>query len=363
MLTRATSSRTACRRRPGSPSRRGRASTSGRSPSSTSTSSPRCSSSGRAAPPRSVMIPRPGPSTSSLKRSTASEWRSTPACHALRHDQRPSSRRGGPRPRRAALRCVTGRPPCPASVRTVRALTGGASSKYGLAETSPLTHCTPIHGERRPGGVGLPLPGHGCADRGHDERRTPATGRGGRTEVRGPQVMLGYWGRPEGTRRRSSTTARSRTWRALENSSELLRVDRDREPSIDLPIAEDRRRARWRTCCCMHPERPGGGLVAGVSRDSYRGETVKAFVVLKPGESATGEEIVDFCRLHLASFKVPRKIVPGRAAQVDGGKYLRRVLVEEERPRKSALRRPPPSSAPGSASTRRASPPRSPSPR
>jgi long-chain acyl-CoA synthetase len=71
-------------------------------------------------------------------------------------------------------------------------------------------------------------------------------------------------------------------------------------------------------------------VVAGVP-DAYRGEMVKAFVVLKAGESSTEEEIVEFCRLHLAAFKVPRKVdFRSELPKTMVGKYLRRVLVEEE---------------------------------
>ena len=71
--------------------------------------------------------------------------------------------------------------------------------------------------------------------------------------------------------------------------------------------------------------------MAGVP-DPYRGEAVKAFVVLKPGETASKEEIVGFCRLHLAAFKVPRKVdFRSELPKTMVGKYLRRVLVEEER--------------------------------
>jgi long-chain acyl-CoA synthetase len=72
-------------------------------------------------------------------------------------------------------------------------------------------------------------------------------------------------------------------------------------------------------------------VVAGVP-DAYRGETVKAFVVLRPGEAASEEEIVEFCRLHLAPFKVPRKVeFRAELPKTMVGKYLRRVLVEEAR--------------------------------
>ena len=80
----------------------------------------------------------------------------------------------------------------------------------------------------------------------------------------------------------------------------------------------------------MHPK-VKEAVVAGVP-DAYRGETVKAFVVLKAGESATEVEIVEFSRLHLAPFKVPRLVdFRDELPKSMVGKYLRRVLVEEAR--------------------------------
>jgi long-chain acyl-CoA synthetase len=70
--------------------------------------------------------------------------------------------------------------------------------------------------------------------------------------------------------------------------------------------------------------------------DPYRGETVKAFVVLKEGTTATAEEIVDFCREHLAAYKVPRQVEFRQALPKSAvGKILRKVLrAEEEAKRK-----------------------------
>jgi long-chain acyl-CoA synthetase len=83
----------------------------------------------------------------------------------------------------------------------------------------------------------------------------------------------------------------------------------------------------------MHPA-VREAVVAGAP-DPYRGETVKAFVVLRPGQEASADEIAGFCRLHLAAFKIPRQ-VEFRAELPKSlvGKYLRRVLVEEERARR-----------------------------
>ena len=70
--------------------------------------------------------------------------------------------------------------------------------------------------------------------------------------------------------------------------------------------------------------------VAGVP-DAYRGETVKAYVVLREGETATAEEIIGFCRERLAAFKAPRQVeFRHELPKSMVGKILRRVLVEEE---------------------------------
>ena len=72
-------------------------------------------------------------------------------------------------------------------------------------------------------------------------------------------------------------------------------------------------------------------VVAGVP-DPYRGETVKAYVVLKAGQTTTAEEILEFCKLHLAPFKVPTQIeFRTELPKTMVGKVLRRVLVEEEK--------------------------------
>jgi acyl-CoA synthetase (AMP-forming)/AMP-acid ligase II len=111
-------------------------------------------------------------------------------------------------------------------------------------------------------------------------------------------------------------------------------------PDATLPEVLDRTAARapngvavrFLLGLLMHPA-VREAVVAGVP-DAYRGETVKAFVVLRPGQGASAEEIASFCRLHLAAFKIPRQ-VEFRAELPKSlvGKYLRRVLVEEERAR------------------------------
>ena len=232
---------------------------------------------------------------------------------------------------RSGALCVSGAAPLPREVfERFEALTGGRLVEgYGLTETSPLTHCTPIFGERRPGSIGLPFPDTDARIVDMTTAEPVASGEEGELEVRGPQVMLGYWGRPEETAEvfhdgwlRTGDIGR------MDAEGWFYVVDR-RKDMIDVSGFKVLPR-EVEEVLLMHPK-VREAVVAGVP-DAHRGEAVKAFVVLKAGESSTEEEIVEFCRLHLAAFKVPRKVdFRSELPKTMVGKYLRRVLVEEER--------------------------------
>jgi long-chain acyl-CoA synthetase len=145
--------------------------------------------------------------------------------------------------------------------------------------------------------------------------------------------MLGYWNRPEET-----AEVFHEGWL---RTGDIGRVDAEgwfyvvdrRKDMIDASGFKVLPR-EVEEVLLMHPK-VREAVVAGVP-DAYRGETVKAYVVLKPGESATEEEVVEFCRLHLAPFKVPREVdFRSELPKTMVGKYLRRVLVEEERTHKA----------------------------
>jgi len=186
-----------------------------------------------------------------------------------------------------------------------------------------------MFGERRPGSIGLPFPDTDARIVDMTTGEPVAPGEEGELEVRGPQVMLGYWGRPEETAEvfhdgwlRTGDIGR------MDAEGWFYVVDR-RKDMIDVSGFKVLPR-EVEEVLLMHPK-VREAVVAGVP-DAYRGETVKAFVVLKAGESSTEEEIVEFCRLHLAAFKVPRKVdFRSELPKTMVGKYLRRVLVEEER--------------------------------
>jgi long-chain acyl-CoA synthetase len=232
---------------------------------------------------------------------------------------------------RTGTQCLSGAASLPASlVERFEALTGGRLVEgYGLTEASPLTHGNPVHGERRVGTIGLPVPGTDAriVDLATGEPLPP--GREGEIEVRGPQVMAGYWNRPAETAEAfHDGWLRTGDVGRMDEDGYFQVVDR-RKDMIDASGFKVVPR-EVEEVLLMHPA-VGEAVVAGVP-DSYRGETVKAFVVLRPGASATAEDITAFCRLHLAAFKVPRRVEFRRELPKSMvGKYLRRVLVDEER--------------------------------
>jgi long-chain acyl-CoA synthetase len=159
-------------------------------------------------------------------------------------------------------------------------------------------------------------------------------GKEGELLIKGPQVMPGYWKRPEET----AQTIRD-GWlhtgdvAKMDEDGYLYIVDRKKDMIVASGLKVLPREVE--EVLFMHPK-VLEAVVAGVP-DPYRGETVKAFVVLKPGVEATAEEIAEFCKLHMASFKVPRQVeFRTELPKTMIGKVLRRVLVEEERAKQAS---------------------------
>jgi long-chain acyl-CoA synthetase len=284
---------------------------------------------GVAAAAEIVLLPRPRPDAvlEALHRFRPTLFPGVPTLYAGIIDHP----RVGEYDLRTGTQCLSGAASLPARlVERFEALTGGRLVEgYGLTETSPLTHGNPIHGERRVGSIGVPVPGTDArvVDLATGEPLPP--GGEGELEVRGPQVMLGYWNRPaETAEMMHDGWLRTGDISRMDSDGYFYVVDR-RKDMIDASGFKVFPR-EVEEVLLMHPA-VREAVVAGVP-DAYRGETVKAFVVLRPGESASAEEIVEFSRLHLAAFKVPRKVeFRNELPKSMVGKYLRRVLVEEER--------------------------------
>jgi len=234
-------------------------------------------------------------------------------------------------------RCVSGAAPLPVdTLRRFEELTGAIISEgFGLSETSPVTHSNPLMGRRKPGSIGVPLPDTDAkiVDIETGTRLVPP-GETGELAIAGPQVMAGYWNKPE------ETAGMIRDgWL---HTGDLARVDEDgyhyivgRKKDMILcggfnvyPDEVDR-------ILAGHPAVVEAATI-GIP-DERRGETVKSFVVLKAGQRATPEELIAYCRENLAPFKVPREIefrseIPKSTVL----KVLRRELRDQELAKRSA---------------------------
>lgn len=228
--------------------------------------------------------------------------------------------------------CISGGAPLPKEVhdRFVKATGAKLVEGYGLSEASPVTHCNPIWGgENRIGTIGLPLPDTDCkiVDLEIGEKEVPI-GEAGELIIKGPQVMKGYWDRPDET----VQTLRN-GWlytgdiATMDEDGYFRIVDRKKDMMIVGGFNVYPREVE--EVLFQHPK-VLEAAVTGV-KHPLRGEMVKAFVILKEGETATEAEIVQFCRERLASYKIPREIefvsqLPKSAI----GKVLRRELKAKE---------------------------------
>ncbi|MFS8665642.1 MAG: long-chain fatty acid--CoA ligase, partial [Limnochordales bacterium] len=226
--------------------------------------------------------------------------------------------------------CISGAAPLPAEVQTAfEELTGGRLVEgYGLTEASPVTHANPVWGRRKVGSVGLPWPDTDCRIVDPETGADVPVGQDGELLVKGPQVMKGYWNRPDET---AAALRDGWLW-----TGDIARMDEegyfyivDRKKDLIIAGGFNIYPREVEEVLFMHPAVKEAAVV-GVP-DPYRGETVKAFVVLKEGQEATAAELIAHCRQHLAPYKVPRLLefrsdLPKSLV----GKVLRRVLVEEE---------------------------------
>ncbi|WAA10206.1 long-chain-fatty-acid--CoA ligase [Fervidibacillus albus] len=228
--------------------------------------------------------------------------------------------------------CISGSAPLPVEVQhTFEKLTGGKLVEgYGLTETSPVTHANLLwDGERIKGSIGIPWPDTDAEIRSLDTDEPLPPGEVGELVIRGPQVMKGYWNRPEETEQTlKDGWLYTGDMGYMDEEGYFYIVDRKKDMIIASGFNIYPREIE--EVLYEHPA-VQEVVVAGVP-DPYRGETVKAYIVLKEGVKATEEELDEFARKHLAAYKVP-KIYEFRdeLPKTTVGKILRRQLVEEEK--------------------------------
>jgi long-chain acyl-CoA synthetase len=227
--------------------------------------------------------------------------------------------------------CVSGSAPLPREVqeRFEQLTKSRIAEGFGLTETSPVTHCNPLRGQRKTGSIGIPLPETDAAivDLDSGEHRVPP-GTEGELVIRGPQVMRGYWNRADET----ATILRD-GWL---HTGDIARMDEEgyfyivgRKKEMILVSGYNVYPDEVDAVLIAHPAVLESATI-GVP-DEKRGESVKSFVVLKPGASATEQELIEHAKRELAAYKVPRQLefrkeLPRSAAL----KVLRRELREEQ---------------------------------
>ena len=227
--------------------------------------------------------------------------------------------------------CISGGAPIPAEVLAkFEARTGCTIIEgYGLSETAPIVSFN-LPGAVRLGSVGRPLPQTEVEIRDiADHHRVLGTGEHGEVCVRGPQVMAGYWQRPQET---AEVTVdgflRTGDVGYIDADGYLTLVDRLKDVIICggynvYPRALEE-------ALYQHPAIAEAAVI-GV-KDDYRGEAPRAYVVLKPGEHATAKEIANFLGTRVSRIEMPREIVfRASLPKTTVGKVAKRELQESER--------------------------------
>jgi long-chain acyl-CoA synthetase len=235
--------------------------------------------------------------------------------------------------------CISGSAPLMRETKEkFEALTGGKLFEgYGLSEAPTATHCNPLMGVNKPGSIGMPFPDVECKILSLDDGVTemPA-GEVGEIAIRGPQVMKGYHNMP---------TETENSLRDLNDgggkwlfTGDIARMDEDgyfyivdRKKELIKPGGYQVWPREVEEVLTSNPK-VLEAAVAGIP-DPYRGETVKAWIVVKPGETLTEEEVKAWCKQNLAPFKVPTHVEFRTEAlpKTTVGKILRRELVRQHK--------------------------------
>lgn len=232
---------------------------------------------------------------------------------------------------RSIRACISGAAPLPVEVKKrFEELTGGKLCEgYGLSEAPTATHCNPINGVNKPGSIGLPLPDVECKIEDLETGEALPPGEIGELCIRGPQIMKGYLNRPaETTETLKDGWLHTGDIAYMDEDGYFFIVDRKKDMIISGGYNVYPREVE--EVLYQHPA-VQEAAVAGVPHEYY-GEMVKAYVVLKEGASVSADELIQFCREQLASYKVPKEIeFRKELPKTLVGKVLRRVLVEEEK--------------------------------
>ncbi|MFJ8068011.1 long-chain-fatty-acid--CoA ligase [Peribacillus sp. NPDC096447] len=236
--------------------------------------------------------------------------------------------------------CISGSASLPLEVQEqFEKITGGKLVEgYGLSETSPVTHANFIWDQPRvKGSIGLPWPDTDSVILSLENFEELPPNEIGEIAIKGPQVMQGYWNRPDETEKTfKNGWLLTGDLGYMDEQGFFYVVERKKDTIIAGGFNIYPREVEE---VLYEHEAIQEVVVAGIP-DPYRGETVKAYVVLKKNARATEEELNEFARKNLASYKVPRSYeFRNELPKTTIGKILRRVLIEEEKKKISEERK------------------------
>lgn len=232
---------------------------------------------------------------------------------------------------RSLKACLSGAAPLPQPVADAFEMLTGANmvEGYGLSEASPVTHINPTdRDKKRPGTIGLPIVGTIAKVADPKTGEELPIGEPGELAIKGPQVMKEYWGKDEETKK-----VLRDGWlftgdiATMDEDGFFKIVDRQKDMIIasGYKVFPNEVEGKF-----MEHEAVELACVIGIP-DEYRGEAPKAFVKLKPGKSATPEELMEWIKDKLAKYKRPTQIVIRDDIPVTPiGKVLRKELRKEE---------------------------------
>jgi long-chain acyl-CoA synthetase len=236
--------------------------------------------------------------------------------------------------------CVSGSAPMPVEYMEQFLAKSGTSitEGYGLTEASPVTHFNPLEGKSKNGSIGLPFPDTDAKIVDMEVGGEPLPpGKRGELVIRGPQVMKGYYNRPDAT-----ADVLRNGWlytgdiATMDEEGYFYIVDRKKDLIISggyniYPREIDE-------VLHSHPKIKEAVSV-GIPHEA-RGEIVKAYVVVQDGEALSRSDVIAYCREKLANFKVPRQVeFRTDLPKTMVGKVLRRALREEEEAKAAAKKK------------------------
>ena len=207
------------------------------------------------------------------------------------------------------------------------------SEGWGMTETTSLGTANPQLGLKKTGSIGIPFPDTDVRLVDVEEGREDVPkGEPGEIIIRSPLIMRGYWNNPEETANQLKDGWLYTGDIAVQDEDDYFSIV-DRKKDMIIAGGFNIYPREIDEVLYQHPK-VADAVAVGLA-DPYRGETVKAFVVLKPGVTATEEEIIRFCRERLAAYKAPKSVefrteLPKSAV----GKILRKVLRDQEEAKK-----------------------------